>query len=150
VKRDLLIAIGGFDNSLPSYQDYDLLLRLSLCSKYTSIDAPLLSYNVFSDGISRNYESKFTGKKIILEKYRKYFSAVNLAHYYGIHLGVLADYAVLHGKRWIAVKYYVLSIAKRPVSVNSYVKLLITLAGGERLYRFVSNRYREIRQAGGH
>lgn len=149
IKRDLLISIGGFDNSLPSYQDFDLLLRLSLCSKYASIDVPLLSYNVSSDGISKNYYSKFMGLKIILDKYREYFSDKNFAHYYGIQLGVLADYAVLHGKRWIAIKFYILSISKRPASVTSYVKLLITLVGGERLYRFISNQRQKARQSVG-
>lgn len=147
IKRDLLISIGGFDNLLPSYQDFDLLLRLSLCSKCASIDVPLLSYNVSSDGISKNYDSKFMGLKIILDKYREYFSDKNFAYYYGVQLGVLADYAILHGKRWIAIKLYILSISKRPAYATSYVKLLITLVGGERLYRFISNQYQKARQS---
>jgi len=149
IRKDVLVAIGGFDNSLPSYQDYDLLLRLSLCSKGMSIEVPLLTYNVSADGISRNYEAKFAGKKIIIERYEKYFSDRSLAHYYGLHLGVLADYAILHGKRWIAVKYYALSISKTPVAVFTYVKLLVTLLGGEWLYRFTSDKYQKLRQSVG-
>ena len=147
IKKEVLASINGFDkNALPAYTDYDLLLRLSLCSKYAPIEVPLLTYNVTSDGVSRNFEAKFTGKKIILERYKKYFSDKSLAPYYGSHLSVLADYAILRGKRWSAVKYYALSISKRPAFVSTYVKLFVAFVGGERLYRFVSDRYRRYRK----
>ena len=144
IRRDLLESIGGFDASLPSYQDYDLLLRLALRSRGVAVEEPLLCYNVSQDGISRNYESKFIGKKLILEKYLEHFSARDLSRYFAFHLGVLADYAVLHGRRWTAVKYYTLSISKWPASIPPYAKLLATLVGGQWLYKRASSMYHQL------
>jgi glycosyltransferase involved in cell wall biosynthesis len=146
IRKDILLEIGGFDASLPSYQDYDLLLRLALRCKHAAIDTPLLDYNVSSDGISRNYEAKFRGKKIIIDKYSNYFRDSSLAAYYGTHLEVLGDYAVLHGRRWVAIRYYAHAISKRAVSVSPYAKLLVALIGGETLYRRASARYQKARQ----
>jgi glycosyltransferase involved in cell wall biosynthesis len=146
IRKDLLAEIGGLDESLPSYQDYDLLLRLALRAKHAAIELPLLDYNVSSDGISRNYEAKFKGKKTIIDKYREHFRDRTLASYYGTHLEVLGDYAVLHGRRWVAIRYYAHAISKRPVSVSPYAKLLVALIGGESLYRVASSRYHKARR----
>jgi len=146
VRKEVLMAVGGFDASLPSYQDYDLLLRLALHSKHVAIDIPLLDYNVASDGISRNYAAKFRGKKILIDRYRTHYRDKGLVGYYGRHLEVLGDYAVLDGWRWLAIGCYAKSIAKRPASPSPYLKLIVSLLGGRTLYTLASQHYHKARR----
>jgi glycosyltransferase involved in cell wall biosynthesis len=149
IRRQVLLEIGGFDASLPSYQDYDLLLRLALRTKHVSVGFPLLDYNVSADGISRNYEAKFRGKRIIIEKYREHFLDKELEAYYRAHLEVLGDYAILHGKRWLAITCYARSLRARPVALTAYGKLMTSLIGGVHLYKLGSRAYQHARQLGG-
>jgi glycosyltransferase involved in cell wall biosynthesis len=146
IRKTAVLEIGGFDTSLPSYQDYDLLLRLALRYKHVAIDIPLLEYNVGADGISRNYEAKFKGKKLMIEKYSVYFGDRSLSAYYAGHLEVLGDYAVLNGRRWVAIGYFARSILKRPALPSAYLKLFVSVIGGEWLYRITSISFRKVRR----
>jgi glycosyltransferase involved in cell wall biosynthesis len=54
IRRDVLLALGGFDESLPACEDYDLWLRL--CARYPVllVDEPLvIKYGGHADQLSR-------------------------------------------------------------------------------------------------
>ena len=56
IRRDRLVELGGFDESLPACEDYDLWLRL--CSRYPVhyIDEPLVTrYGGHADQLSARY-----------------------------------------------------------------------------------------------
>ena len=56
IKRSLLDAVGGFDESLPACEDYDLWLRI--CCEYPVlfVDEPLVTkYGGHDDQLSRKY-----------------------------------------------------------------------------------------------
>ena len=83
IAEDILIKINGFDRSgLPSYTDFDLLLRASQHTQYKEISQPLVSYYVDHDGISRNYSAKFKGKKIVLSKYKHFYQSLGLNSFF--------------------------------------------------------------------
>jgi len=68
VRRDLLITVGGFDVSMPRYQDWELFIRLSKVCDFFFIDEPLV-LAFFSEGaISGNRSSHFCAVKIIYDK----------------------------------------------------------------------------------
>ncbi len=56
IRRDCLVTLGGFDESLPACEDYDLWLRL--CSRYPVhyLDEPLITkYGGHADQLSARY-----------------------------------------------------------------------------------------------
>jgi glycosyltransferase involved in cell wall biosynthesis len=77
--------VGGFDESLPSRQDYDLWLRISRKYAVEYVSRPLVDYLVHDDRISANSEWRIRGSKLILEKYWneiKAHPAILAEHYY--------------------------------------------------------------------
>jgi len=145
IKKDILLAINGFDETLPSYQDYDLLLRLSLKAECDYVEEPLLMYRVEADGISRDSEAKLRGKEIILEKYKNYFKGRDMQRNYGEHLHLLGNYAISSGKRVKAIRYYIDSIMNNPLLLKSYIKIIIIVVGGRWFYRLLLSHYVKIK-----
>ena len=52
VRRDLLLAVGGFDESLSSATDCDMWLRLSFRTELIGVDRPLLLVRVHPENVS--------------------------------------------------------------------------------------------------
>lgn len=59
-----------FDDRLPRFQDWDLMIRISLNYKITFIDQPLVNVYVQHDSISKDREKAEQSIKIMLEKYK--------------------------------------------------------------------------------
>lgn len=57
LRRDLAIAIGGFDESLRRCEDYEFLLRALAHGDLLVVDAPLMGYRIHAGGVSRNAEA---------------------------------------------------------------------------------------------
>tara|TARA_A100001388_G_C28760408_1_gene497442 strand:- start:1287 stop:2228 length:942 start_codon:yes stop_codon:yes gene_type:complete len=143
-RKEVLLKINGFDrNKLSSYTDFDLLLRASQITNHVEIREPLVNYYVDYEGISRNYKAKYEGKKIVLKRYKDYFIKFNLEKYFGSHLEVLADYALLIDKRLGAIKYYTASLCMDPFVVKRYFKIIISILGGRKLYIFLLDKFSE-------
>jgi glycosyltransferase involved in cell wall biosynthesis len=54
VRRDVLLACGGFDPALSTSADWDLLLRMLLDGPVAYIDEPLVRYRVHNENMSRS------------------------------------------------------------------------------------------------
>jgi glycosyltransferase involved in cell wall biosynthesis len=57
LRRDWLLAGGGFDETLSTCADWDLLLRALLDGGVTYVDEPLVRYRVHDSNMSRNIAS---------------------------------------------------------------------------------------------
>jgi hypothetical protein len=57
VRRDWLLAGGGFDQALSTCADWDLLLRALLDGGVTYVDDPLVRYRVHDSNMSRDIAS---------------------------------------------------------------------------------------------
>ncbi|MEE9321250.1 MAG: glycosyltransferase [Granulosicoccus sp.] len=56
IKRSLLLELGGFDESLPACEDYDLWLRITVRDPVLFIDQPLvIKHGGHDDQLSRQY-----------------------------------------------------------------------------------------------
>ena len=143
-RKEILTKIKGFDTNLASYTDFDLLLRASIISKHSEIKAPLVEYYVDSDGISRNYQSKFSGKKIVLEKYKSFYKKYKLMPFYSNHIEVLGDYALLCNYKFEAIKCYLKSIFINPFTFKKYIKIIVTILGGRNLYKYINKKINKI------
>lgn len=72
IRRSSLLEIGGFDENLPSFQDYDLFLRLAKNNSiFAVISEPLVTKIVHeSQQVSRTWISKLKGFQMFRERWR--------------------------------------------------------------------------------
>jgi glycosyltransferase involved in cell wall biosynthesis len=68
-KRSCLEQLGGFDERLPSFQDYDLWIRLAREFDFESIADPLLRYSVHERQVWTDLEALIRGLEMMLRKY---------------------------------------------------------------------------------
>lgn len=69
IKRSLLLAVGGFDETLPQSHDYDLWIRLAREYDFAHIAVPLVLYRIHPDSLSRRPDA-LAYRKRVQEKYR--------------------------------------------------------------------------------
>lgn len=70
VKRRALIEVGGFDESLPSSQDYDLWLSLAKANHhFIGVDKPLIIRYIHGEQIGTNVSAKLKGYQIFKHKW---------------------------------------------------------------------------------
>jgi hypothetical protein len=126
VRRSALIAVGAFDELLPSVQDLDLWLRL--CEQYDAVAIPEALVTVAKGNdrgrISANVGRTVWGRELFCEKHRNKM----------IRYGVL--YVFLRESGWwqqrrvgdpeAARRFYAQSISANPFAVFTYLLLLAT------------------------
>jgi glycosyltransferase involved in cell wall biosynthesis len=66
--RELVARARGFDETIPSGEDYDLWLRLALLSDVALVDEPLVQVRRHEANYSRDWEIAFKGRDYSLEK----------------------------------------------------------------------------------
>jgi glycosyltransferase involved in cell wall biosynthesis len=72
VNRSALAAVGGFDEQLPSCQDWDLWVRLRARAEFAVVPDPLVRFEqIGADKITRNYASVVQGHRITFARILK-------------------------------------------------------------------------------
>ena len=87
VKHLLLKQAGGFDESLPRYQDWDLVIRLARNSPFVLLDRPLVTVYQTPGNISSHLEYDLIARERILQKYAEIFAAwpeIASDHYFAL------------------------------------------------------------------
>lgn len=71
VRRDVTVAVGGFDSGLRSAQDYELWLAIldRVNSRFVCFDEPLLRYTLADDGITSKVGRKIACSLAILRRH---------------------------------------------------------------------------------
>lgn len=82
MRTELVRKIGGFDTKLQSSQDYDLMLRLSLITKFQYIDIPTAVYYVSEVSISTNIEKKIQGFERFTKKHKQLYTKYPRAYHH--------------------------------------------------------------------
>jgi glycosyltransferase involved in cell wall biosynthesis len=68
VARELLVDLGGFDESMRSAEDYDLWLRLALRSEIALVDEPLVRIRSHDENHSADWSSAYVGQDHTFKK----------------------------------------------------------------------------------
>lgn len=118
-------SIDGFDNSLPSMQDYDLLLRLSKKHKAVKIAQPLITYQLADDGISCNPVTKANGHRAIITKYEAEYLRLGLNKGLARQYESLADFELRSGNRGKAFTHYIKALSLSPLSLRVVTKVIL-------------------------
>lgn len=74
IKTDVLRKLGGFDESLPSSQDFDLWIRITESYDVGFINKPLVLYHIMPDSITRSATKRIHGFYIILKKHKQLYN----------------------------------------------------------------------------
>ena len=90
VRKNILDAVGGFDETLINCQDWDLWLRVAKLTEVGCVRECLVKRHLGSDQLSGSLRAICDGKLRVVEKYRREMPPRVL----GKHLGTLA---ILHG-----------------------------------------------------
>lgn len=72
ISREAFIKSGGFNNDMPSAQDYDLWIKIALLGDIYCVLEPQFRYYIHkSERISNNPEKKIYAYKYLIEKYTR-------------------------------------------------------------------------------
>jgi glycosyltransferase involved in cell wall biosynthesis len=131
-RRSVLDAVGGFDASMPRYQDWELALRMAKITRFKFIDEPLIISHVTKKSITQNKKAH----RIALEKiYDKHAVAINengvLKAAWLHRLGDARMIDGIKGGRSLLVR----ALMHDPLNVRYLVKTSLAFMGNERLYR---------------
>lgn len=69
IRRSVLDKVGGFDESLPASQDYDMWMRIALNYEIVFLHEALVTHYYTDDSITGSYKKKVGGFKIFQDKY---------------------------------------------------------------------------------
>lgn len=90
VRRELLRRVGGFDEALGRFQDWELAIRLAAASEIVCVDEPLFLARAGADGITDGHSARLLeAERHIVDKHRELIASRGpelLAHRYW-HLG---------------------------------------------------------------
>jgi glycosyltransferase involved in cell wall biosynthesis len=144
VKRSSMVSIGGFDESLPSFQDYDLCLRLAQASNYfVAVNEPLAVRYCHTDSrISNDPTAALTGFQNINHKWgsvmKSRLGATTYDRWVSKSLLRIQDIqvkkAVREGKRLKAFRYCLAMSRFLPFSAGALSRGLLLVGLGQDSY----------------
>lgn len=70
IRRECLDLVGGFDETLPGCQDWDLWIRIAKHYPIGSVPEPLVRFHIHDIRMTSNLEAKIRAKRMLLEKIR--------------------------------------------------------------------------------
>ncbi|HJV26271.1 MAG TPA: glycosyltransferase [Aromatoleum sp.] len=93
-RRDLVVRLGGFDDSLRGAEDTDLWIRLAAHGGFVCIDEPLVVVLRRPDSVSRNFAAMRLGALAMIRKNRNLLPAELRGDFWrSAYAGALCDYA---------------------------------------------------------
>jgi len=91
LRRDVLLALGGFDETLAHAEDVDLLLRLAAAGHRGAwIEQPLVRYRVHAGGASRNLAAQIDGLSQVVNRHLRPWDATHPNWAAGLRYGTLS------------------------------------------------------------
>ena len=132
IKKAAFDKTKGFDIDLPSFQDFDFLLRMSSEFRIVANDEVLMEYCLGDDSISLNMNSKAKGYERIVNMYGDDISRLGVMHRYLFRIG---QYYALSGSLTTGWRYWLRAIKSRPSKMKVWGHFLLSL-GGVKMYKF--------------
>ncbi len=138
-RRECFERVGLFDENLPSFQDYDLWIRISKEFQFEFVPDPLSNYYVHENKIWTDLSALSRGIEIFLKKHgnstllRKYFGYRYLA--LGVRYCENNQTREGRGAFLKAIRFY-------PFEVRHYFNLALSLLGAEAFNRINGTKER--------
>jgi hypothetical protein len=145
VRRSCLKKVGLFDETLPSFQDRDLWIRISREFHFDYVQEPLLTYFLHADKVWTNLEALTRGLEIMLHKYGAFPAFRKQCSRRYMEFGVrFCERSQLRRGREALVK----AICLRPYQIRPYLYWGLTLLGGTVFTRVRENKAKMFRYLG--
>lgn len=141
VKKECFKKSGMFDENLPRFQDWDLVLRLSSHYEFKFIGEPLLLSYYTPNSISTNSDVLIRAFKIIKKKYFKELNNKLLAKHYFRIGNILCSSGELKQGR----SYFIKSIKLNPINISLIIFPFSFL--GQKYFSKFENAYIRIRES---
>jgi glycosyltransferase involved in cell wall biosynthesis len=135
IRRTAMDGVGGFDESFPSCQDWDLYLRLSKHWLVDFVGAPLVDYYLHPVRITRDAASRIAGRRMILEKYRS--EIVGDRRILSGHHVALGRLCCQAGQYYEGRRMLLRAVRENLCNVEAYKHLLPVLFGGRLYWRLL-------------
>ncbi|MBD2454316.1 glycosyltransferase family 2 protein [Nostoc sp. FACHB-87] len=146
VKRSALLEVNGFDESLPSFQDYDLWLSLAAANNhFLVVDKPLIIRYFHPQQIGGNLQAKLEGLRIFKNKWgtviKQRTGAINYHRVIGVRTSIVQLLRVnkeLDKGNKITALFYILALLKfLPWSGELFAKGIIRVIFGAKVYKLL-------------
>lgn len=136
IKASLLSSVGGFDETLPARQDWDLWLRLSPQCLFEFVPEILVKYYMSGTGISGSLHNKRRGTEMVVQKFQEEFDShpKALASQYVL----LTIFSLLEDNLGVSRSYAMKSLSHQPLNLKVYWK-----AGIHLMLSMLGKRFRQ-------
>lgn len=134
-RRECFDRAGMFDERIPRFQHWELLLRISKYYKFIFIDEALINNYPQPDSLSSDPQKTEAGWKIVFEKHREDFIRdKKLLTFRYKEMGSLLS---KRGHKIYARKYYFSAFTADPLNIRTAPKYLLMTVTGSDLYEKV-------------
>lgn len=141
VATDLVRAVGGFAEDLPSSEDWELWIRLAERSPVAVVDEPLVAYRVWSGGKSRRVDRMEAAFDEIQHRHRALADRAGVRGDRRAHQRYLAKQALRAGDRVGAARRFVRGGSPRRAATAMVAPGLLERVGTSRARRAVTTEW---------
>jgi glycosyltransferase involved in cell wall biosynthesis len=135
VRKDVLEAVGGFDENLPSGQDWDMWVRAAKVAKVACVPECLVRRHIGHEQISGSLKRIYTGHLKVVEKHLKELDAPLLSRHWADLSAMMMNYDVPRGRQMALA-----SLKLRPFQPRVYASLTASFLGLAN-YRWLFRKY---------
>ena len=146
---------GKFDEKLPSFQDYDLWIRIARHWEFEVVREYLvINHQHRGSRVSRDLEPRIEGLNFFLRKWAKqieeYVGPQGIDFIRRKYLGIVYSQAAIDNlkeyKNKDALKYFKMLLKIRRVTLKFLIQFIILILGGEKLFIIVENVHRNLKK----
>ena len=142
VKKECFEKVGGFDESLPRLQDWELWIRIAKYYNFVFIDEPLVKVYYMEDSITADKSRYIPALEMIIEKHYLLMKEENIKAL-SKQLGQLGKLYLENGERFKAKKVLLKSIKMYP-TLKSTILLLFSFFN-QKFFIGFENLYKKLR-----
>jgi len=128
VRKDCLEKVGCFDEQLPSFQDYDLWIRISREFRFDYVEEPLLNYYLHPKKVWTNLDALTQGLEVMLNKYGSSMAFRRASSHYYLFCGITFCETNQIGRGRQALRR---AVGVYPYAIKPYLYLLLALLGSK-------------------
>ena len=133
VKREVFERSGGFNESLPRLQDYELTMRIARDWNFVLLADPLVDVYVGADSVSSSADKYVRATEIILDEHEDIYRADRRARSRLVFRA--GKYLVLEGRYREALPFFTSAYRANPLNLRALAAVLMVATGTIGLYR---------------